>query len=160
MIFVWRPGRDPSSGHDRLGRDPIRSRPTKNFRSRPKARVATPEKSGSRPDLGRDRGSGRPTRSITPNTRNCILLIIMGQSASDGVIGIFGKKYLFPLPLPVANSASIKCLWGDFTIIRVPLHKSSAWPLFLNNIIGWFSLTEIRCCGKLGSDILLRNSFG
>ena len=22
MVFVWRPGRDPSSGHDRLGRDP------------------------------------------------------------------------------------------------------------------------------------------
>ncbi len=68
MIFVWRPGRDPTPGHDRLGRDRNGSRPTKNFGLRPKARVATPEKSGSRPDLGRDRGSGRPTRSITPNT--------------------------------------------------------------------------------------------
>jgi len=43
----------------------------------------------------------------------------MGQSATDGVIGIFGKKYLFPLPFPVANSASIKFLCSDFTIIRV-----------------------------------------
>ena len=59
MIFVWRPGRDPSSGHERLGRDRIGSRPTKNFGSRPKARVATPEKSGSRPDLGRDGEGGK-----------------------------------------------------------------------------------------------------
>ena len=74
MVFVWRPGRDPSSGHDRPGRDRIGSRPdrvvTQNkIRVATGARVATPEKSGSRPDLGRDRGSGRPTGSITPNTK-------------------------------------------------------------------------------------------
>jgi hypothetical protein len=48
----------------RLGRDP-----KKNSGHDPRS-VTTPEKSGSRPDLGRDRESGRPTRSITPNTKN------------------------------------------------------------------------------------------
>jgi hypothetical protein len=40
----------------------------KKIRVATRVPVTTPEKSGSRPDLGRDRESGRPTPSITPNT--------------------------------------------------------------------------------------------
>ena len=43
----------------------------KKIRVATRAPVTTHEKSGSRPELGRDRESVRPTRSITPNTSLC-----------------------------------------------------------------------------------------
>jgi hypothetical protein len=78
----------------------------KKFRSRAKARVATAEKSGPRPDLGRDRGLGRPTGLIIPNTtrKSKKILKFCKKSLFFVDISIFGFfAILKVLPQPKKN---------------------------------------------------------